>query len=61
MDDSERFWTIWDDLVTILDDVLREFKFELPSHSHIELLEVDAETVRDPQAKLEVMLKGLGR
>ena len=43
-------------LVTILDDVLRDFKFELPSHKSIKVLEVDAETVRNPQAKLEAIL-----
>ena len=39
--------------------VLREFKFELPSHASVTRLEVDAETVRDPQSKLASILSGL--
>ena len=37
--------------------MLREFKFELPSISSVSVLEVDADTVRNPQAKLEEILR----
>lgn len=42
-------------LLTVLEDTLRDFKFELPGRG-IERLEVDAATVREPHAALEALL-----
>ncbi|KAL1498914.1 hypothetical protein AB1Y20_013436 [Prymnesium parvum] len=46
-------------LLTILEGVLRDFKFELPSTT-IRHLEVDVETVSDPASRLEALLRAEG-
>ena len=42
-------------LLTVLEETLRDYKFELPG-SGITELEVDAEVVREPKARLEKLL-----
>ena len=44
-------------LLSVLEGVLRDFKFELPSTS-IRRLEVGVEMVRDPAQQLAVLLQG---
>ena len=45
-------------LLTVLEDVLRDFKYELPG-SGVTALEVDAATVRDPQSRLAQVLRSM--
>ena len=47
-------------LLTVLEETLRDFKFELPG-SGVTSLEVDAATVREPARALAALLEAHGR
>ena len=46
-------------MLTVLEDTLRDFKFELPGRG-VSALEIDAATVRDPQTRLKTLLEECG-